>query len=566
LGSLDDSAAQTPPFEPESARSPGTADRGRQSSQGAGAERKRLTLALLFSLLFHALLLSLAFGADEFGLPGFGFFSRERRIEAPSLRVDLVPLQVAAAEPASTPVKRSAPQASVARLVASRPAQAASKPSAAAPRRTARAVVAVPANAPLPTERSGDAVPAPIPEAAVITAERSDEVALVAPAAPSVPEPVIPVVPSPPSPETVTPPPQEAAKVTQTPVETTDPEPAVAAPKLDLPEREAPRQPDRPTVARPENAQRDIERAEAARLEAERRENARQEAVRIEAARLEAERREAARLAAAQMEAQRQEAARQEVARRQAARLEAERREAARAEADRLEAERQETARLAAAQVEAQRREAVRLEAARAEAARLEVERREAARLAAAQLEAQRREAVRLEAARAEATRLAAEQEEDERREARRRAMGRQLDEEAARRDATARSQSMLPLSLSTARRVRLWGRADPNEELVKYAEALARKIQLNTPVDTVLEVKKRPHTDPMVTVALRSDGSVESIPFVLSSGVAEVDAAIRRIVQSHAPYQTFPPELARDYDVIEVRRTWYFDVAVRLY
>ncbi len=123
-----------------------------------------------------------------------------------------------------------------------------------------------------------------------------------------------------------------------------------------------------------------------------------------------------------------------------------------------------------------------------------------------------------------------------------------------------ARQPSTLPLSLSTARRARLWGRGDPNVELVRYAEAWARKIQFNTPVDTVREVAKRPHTHPMVTVAVRSDGSVESVTFVVSSGVAEVDEAIRRIVQGHEHYQAFPPALAREYDVIEIRRTWHFD------
>ncbi|MDH5534288.1 MAG: TonB C-terminal domain-containing protein [Betaproteobacteria bacterium] len=147
--------------------------------------------------------------------------------------------------------------------------------------------------------------------------------------------------------------------------------------------------------------------------------------------------------------------------------------------------------------------------------------------------------------------------------------MGRQLDEEAARREAaskTARPTSTLPLSLNTARRVRLWGRTDPNAELIRYAEAWEQKIQFNTPVDTVRELAKRLHTNPTVTVAIRSDGSVESVTFVLSSGVAEVDEAIRRIVHSHENYQAFPPALARDVDVIEIRRIWYFDVAVRLY
>ena len=69
-----------------------------------------------------------------------------------------------------------------------------------------------------------------------------------------------------------------------------------------------------------------------------------------------------------------------------------------------------------------------------------------------------------------------------------------------------------------------------------------------------------------MVTVAIRSDGSVESVTFVLSSGVPEIDEAIRRIVQSQTPYQAFPPALAREFDVIEIRRTWHFDAAVRLY
>jgi hypothetical protein len=58
----------------------------------------------------------------------------------------------------------------------------------------------------------------------------------------------------------------------------------------------------------------------------------------------------------------------------------------------------------------------------------------------------------------------------------------------------------------------------------------------------------------------------VESVTFVLSSGIAEIDEGIRRIVQSQLPYQPFPPGLAREFDVIEIRRTWYFDVAVRLY
>jgi TonB family protein len=147
--------------------------------------------------------------------------------------------------------------------------------------------------------------------------------------------------------------------------------------------------------------------------------------------------------------------------------------------------------------------------------------------------------------------------------------MGRQLDEEAARREAasaTSRPPSARMPPPGNLRRARLFGRADPNAELVQYAEAWARKIQLNPTFDMVREAAKRPHTHPLVTVAVRSDGSVESVTFVLSSGVPEIDDAVRRIVESQAPYPAFPPALAREFDVVEIRRTWHFDSAVRLY
>jgi TonB family protein len=151
--------------------------------------------------------------------------------------------------------------------------------------------------------------------------------------------------------------------------------------------------------------------------------------------------------------------------------------------------------------------------------------------------------------------------------------MGRQLNEEADRRAAAAAArpsppspQSTLPSSWSSARRGRIFGRSDANQELVLYAEAWSRKIELNMTMDTVRDAAKPPYTDPVVMVAVRSDGSVESISFVRSSGVPALDEAIRGVVQSQANYPAFPPALAREFDVIEIRRTWHFDVAIRLY
>jgi outer membrane biosynthesis protein TonB len=66
-----------------------------------------------------------------------------------------------------------------------------------------------------------------------------------------------------------------------------------------------------------------------------------------------------------------------------------------------------------------------------------------------------------------------------------------------------------------------------------------------------VRDLGTRLRTNPVVTVAARSDGSVESMTFELSSGAADVDEAIRRVVRNNEHYRLFPPELARDYDVI---------------
>jgi len=526
-------------------------------------EHRRLAFALLLSLLIHALLLSLTFGGEGLGLPGFGFPWRDRRIEAPGLIVTLVPPQVTPAEPAIPSVAEPLQQAPVEQPAASRPVPTPSaspaphglaivpsaRPTAEAKPKQNAAADADTAKALPRAEGPADAAPTQIPEPPVIDVEPSNEAELVVPPAPWAPTSDVTAAPSVSSAEPVVPAPRDAGDAVQERIVTKAQERAVeqAAAVQEAARQEAARQ----EAARIEAA-REAERQEAARqaaaeLEAQRQEAARQEAARIESARQEAERQEAARQAAAELEAQRQEAARQE---------------AARIEAARQEAQRQEAARQAAAELEAQRQEAARQEAARIESARLEAERREAARQ-----EAARQEAARQATARQEAARVQAEQEEA-RREERLRAIGRQLDEEAARREAAStadRQPNLLPRSLSTARRIKLFGRAHPNLELIQYAEAWAQRIQFNTGVETVREVAKRPHRDPLVTVAIRSDGSVESVTFEVSSGVAEVDHAIRRIVEGQKPYVAFPHALAREYDVVEIRRTWHFDTVIRL-
>jgi len=100
------------------------------------------------------------------------------------------------------------------------------------------------------------------------------------------------------------------------------------------------------------------------------------------------------------------------------------------------------------------------------------------------------------------------------------------------------------------------------------YAEKWRQKVELNGAFDLLRRAKDGSHSyeNPVVTVALRSDGSVEGVTFNRSSGNTEIDKAIRQIVTTLGPYPPFPSDLATDYDVIEIRRIWSFDTALRLF
>jgi len=589
----------------------------------AGRRRARLSAGVLVSLAVHTLLLGLTFGSDV-GLPGLAWSGPDRRVGTPDLHVVITGAPV---EPLPVPVEPppraeplpvlSVPGSRQVDLAAADPATPPPPPPQPPPNSSAvpvqplarEAVVEVPQRPVEPlaaepwrlTESNHEAIASPV--ASPVVALRSADL----------PPPEWSVPPVPPQSEEPT-------------LATKAPSVAASAPAIDVPdvrdvereralqsrqqqsardatlrleaEREqAERRARREESERQAQAAADAELAERARAELARVEQARQEATRQEAARQESERaaaqreeaaRQAQRLAAEREQAAREQAAREQAAREQAvrekavreqaAREQAEREEAARIEAQRLEALRQEAMRRedearVNQQREAARRDAERLETQRREAQAREAQRREAERRDAEQRDAARREAEQREAAaqaaaREEAARVLAARADDERREAARRAMGRQLDAEAAARDA-ARTQSptpnLLPYSWSSARRGRLFGRADPNAELVLYAEAWARRIQLNTGADLLRELAGKNHRAPVVTVAIRQDGSVESVTLVVSSGASEVDDAVRRIVQGLAPYPAFSPALARVYDVIEIRRTWHFDSAVRL-
>ena len=312
----DDPADRQPSSgEPESSSDPAPAPPPqakagwRQWAGGTSGEHRPMVLALLLSLLFHVLLLSLTFGGDTLGLPGLVAPWRDRRVEEPDLRIVLVPAPVNAAEPARQPVVEPPRRASIDPPVAGRRATAPPVSPALSPPVTG--VTAV-------TNAPAAAAWADAPQDAVTSVTRVET-----PASPTGPDLAAQVQTPKPAGVGVALPEAPAAIVLATPLSPTSV--IVVAPSASSPQTvpSASQVPgDAAQQAQREDAERqEAARQEAARSEAQREELARQEAARAEAARLDTERQNTARQTAARVEAQREEAARQEVARADATRL-----------------------------------------------------------------------------------------------------------------------------------------------------------------------------------------------------------------------------------------------------
>lgn len=68
-----------------------------------------------------------------------------------------------------------------------------------------------------------------------------------------------------------------------------------------------------------------------------------------------------------------------------------------------------------------------------------------------------------------------------------------------------------------------------------------------------------------VLTVAIKSDGSLERVEVNRSSGHKVLDEAAQRIVRLAAPFAAFPESIRRDTDIIEITRTWTFTGADQL-
>ena len=126
------------------------------------------------------------------------------------------------------------------------------------------------------------------------------------------------------------------------------------------------------------------------------------------------------------------------------------------------------------------------------------------------------------------------------------------------------------PASLGSAapdqsRRGSVFGSLNRDVSLHLYAQAWRQKLERNGNLNYAQSSKDSAQSNPVVSVIIRSDGSVEDVVFHHSSGRLDLDNAVRRIIRLNTPFAAFPANIAAKYDVIEIRRVWHFEQTLKI-
>jgi len=98
-----------------------------------------------------------------------------------------------------------------------------------------------------------------------------------------------------------------------------------------------------------------------------------------------------------------------------------------------------------------------------------------------------------------------------------------------------------------------------------QYVEDWRQKVERIGNLNYPDAARGRLYGSLVMTVVIRSDGSLDKVELNRSSGQRVLDAAARRIVEMAAPYAPFPDAIRRDTDIVEIVRTWTFTTSDRI-
>jgi protein TonB len=107
----------------------------------------------------------------------------------------------------------------------------------------------------------------------------------------------------------------------------------------------------------------------------------------------------------------------------------------------------------------------------------------------------------------------------------------------------------------------RKWISANTRQyEYAAYMQAWVAKVERIGNLNYPEEIRRQKLVGELImTVAIRQDGSVESIDISKSSGKTQLDQAAVRIVRLAGPYSPLPQNISNAVDVLHITRTWRF-------
>ncbi len=91
------------------------------------------------------------------------------------------------------------------------------------------------------------------------------------------------------------------------------------------------------------------------------------------------------------------------------------------------------------------------------------------------------------------------------------------------------------------------------------YEESWRQKVERLGNLNYPEEARGKTYGQLRLTVYIKADGSVDDIEIDKPSGYPVLDRAAMRIVRLAAPFAKFPPEMAKEVDVLAISRTWVF-------
>ncbi|MBR7800095.1 TonB C-terminal domain-containing protein [Undibacterium fentianense] len=114
-------------------------------------------------------------------------------------------------------------------------------------------------------------------------------------------------------------------------------------------------------------------------------------------------------------------------------------------------------------------------------------------------------------------------------------------------------------LDEKAARRRSFLGAYDKEVPLRMYVDSLKQKLERNGNLIYEKRSLSNVEHNVLVNMVVRSDGSIEEVVILRSSGSRAIDEKARNIIMANSPFGAFPPALALKYDVIEIQRVWSF-------